>query len=113
MATDLGLLLADGYVVALGSYAPALLRPAAPSLQAVAGNDDDASCSANPKASRLSTSLSGGVTYYIVIDGFAGDWLASPWPCTIEAAMSSPRVGSTAPSWRILLMTRRAIRRST
>jgi hypothetical protein len=41
------------------------------------GNDDDPSCAANPKASRVSTTLQAGITYYIIVDGYAGDWLSS------------------------------------
>lgn len=41
------------------------------------GNDDDPSCTTNPKASRLSTTLQAGVTYYIVVDGYSGAWLES------------------------------------
>ena len=41
------------------------------------GNDDDSSCQSNPKASRLSTTFQAGITYYIVVDGYSGDWLSS------------------------------------
>lgn len=41
------------------------------------GNDDDTSCTTNPKASRLSTTLAAGVTHYIVVDGYAGEWVDS------------------------------------
>lgn len=46
-------------------------------LQVYVGNDDDPSCTSNPKASRLSTTLQGGVTYYLVVDGYSGAWLDS------------------------------------
>lgn len=45
--------------------------------QVYVGNDDDPSCTSNPKASRLSTTLQGGVTYYLVVDGYSGAWLDS------------------------------------
>ena len=53
------------------------------------GNNDDPSCSSNPKASRLSTTFQAGVTYFIVVDGFSGDWLESQGLYTLSITPST------------------------
>ena len=60
-------------------------------MQAVVGNDDDPSCTSNPKASRLSTTFQAGATYFIVVDGFAGGWLESQglYTLTVTAATAA------------------------
>ncbi|KAI3425087.1 hypothetical protein D9Q98_008465 [Chlorella vulgaris] len=57
--------------------------------QAYEGNDDDPSCTSNPKASRLSTTFQSGITYFIVVDGFSGDWLSSQGLYTLTLTPST------------------------
>ena len=52
-------------------------------------NDDDPSCATNPKASRLSTNLAAGHTYFVVVNGYAGEWMTSMGAYTL----------SITPSW--------------
>lgn len=58
-------------------------------MQAYEGNDDDPSCTSNPKASRLSTTFQSGITYFIVVDGFSGDWLSSQGLYTLTLTPST------------------------
>lgn len=72
------------------SLAPCFPSPCSPTPgpQVYVGNDDDPSCTANPKASRLSTTMQAGVTYYIVLDGYSGAWLDSQGLFTLTVAPS-------------------------
>ncbi|PSC69339.1 peptidase S8 [Micractinium conductrix] len=66
-------------------------------LQVYVGNDDDPSCTTNPKASRLSTTLQAGLTVYIVVDGYSGAWLDSQGLYTLAREMTDEQLAGLTP----------------
>ena len=52
-------------------------------------SDDDPSCAPNPKASRLATTFAAGRTYFVVVDGWAGEWITSMGAFALSITPSS------------------------